>query len=125
VAKYTLPELPYDYAALEPYISGQIMELHHDKHHQAYVTGANGALDQLAEARAADQFGSVNMLEKNLAFNLAGQLGRRHPALHRGPHGYPGADHPVSRRRRAAASSSWVTRTAEPGPHTRAAWIAE
>jgi len=41
VAEYVLPELPYDYAALEPHISGQIMELHHDKHHQAYVTGAN------------------------------------------------------------------------------------
>jgi len=74
VAKYALPDLPYDYAALEPHISGQIMELHHDKHHQAYVTGANGALDQLAEARAADQLGSVNMLEKNLAFNLAGHV---------------------------------------------------
>ena len=74
MAKYALPDLPYDYAALEPHISGQIMELHHDKHHQAYVTGANGALDQLAEARAADQLGTVNLLEKNLAFNLAGHV---------------------------------------------------
>ena len=74
MAEYTLPDLPYDYAALEPYISGQIMELHHDKHHQAYVTGANGALEQLAEARAADQLSSVNLLEKNLAFNLAGHV---------------------------------------------------
>jgi superoxide dismutase, Fe-Mn family len=39
VAEYVLPDLPYDYGALEPHISGQIMELHHDKHHQAYVTG--------------------------------------------------------------------------------------
>ena len=38
---YTLPELPYDYAALEPHISGRIMELHHDKHHANYVAGAN------------------------------------------------------------------------------------
>ena len=74
MAEYTLPDLPYDYAALEPYISGQIMELHHDKHHQAYVTGANGALEQLAEARAADQLSSVNLLEKNLAFNLGGHV---------------------------------------------------
>jgi len=74
VAKYALPGLPYDYAALEPHISGQIMELHHDKHHQAYVTGANSALEQLAEARAADQLGTVNLLEKNLAFNLAGHV---------------------------------------------------
>jgi Fe-Mn family superoxide dismutase len=74
VAKYALPGLPYDYAALEPHISGQIMELHHDKHHQAYVTGANSALEQLAEARAVDQLGTVNLLEKNLAFNLAGHV---------------------------------------------------
>ena len=43
--KYTLPELPYDYAALEPHISGKIMELHHDKHHNTYVNGANAALE--------------------------------------------------------------------------------
>lgn len=52
-ALYTLPELPYDYSALEPHISGKIMELHHSKHHQAYVTGANTALEQLATARSA------------------------------------------------------------------------
>ena len=48
MAVYTLPELPYDYAALEPHISGKIMELHHDKHHAAYVAGANAALEALA-----------------------------------------------------------------------------
>ncbi len=74
MAEYVLPDLPYDYGALEPHISGQIMELHHDKHHQAYVTGANSALEQLAEARQADQLGTVNLLEKNLAFNLAGHV---------------------------------------------------
>ena len=74
MAEYVLPELPYDYSALEPHISGQIMELHHDKHHQAYVTGANGALEQLAEARQTGQLGTVNLLEKNLAFNLAGHV---------------------------------------------------
>ena len=45
MAKYTLPDLGYDYGALEPNISGRIMELHHDKHHLAYVNGANSALD--------------------------------------------------------------------------------
>ncbi|MFD6097648.1 superoxide dismutase [Nocardiopsis flavescens] len=73
-APYTLPELPYDYAALEPWISGQIMELHHDKHHAAYVAGANSALEQLAEARDKGDFGSVTMLEKNLAFHLGGHV---------------------------------------------------
>ncbi len=74
MADYVLPDLPYDYSALEPYISGQIMELHHDKHHLAYVTGANTTLEQLAEARHANQLGTVNLLEKNLAFNLAGHV---------------------------------------------------
>ena len=71
---YTLPELDYDYSALEPHISGRIMELHHSKHHQVYVTGANTALEQLAEARESGNFASVNKLEKDLAFNLGGHL---------------------------------------------------
>mgnify|MGYP001301408087 FL=1 len=73
-APYTLPELPYDYSALEPWISGEIMELHHDKHHAAYVKGANDALEQLAEAREKNDLGKVNLLQKNLAFNLAGHV---------------------------------------------------
>ena len=73
VSVYSLPELPYDYAALEPHISGKIMELHHDKHHAAYVAGANTALDKLAELRAADAIAPVvNLHEKNLAFHLGG-----------------------------------------------------
>ncbi|MDR2377999.1 MAG: superoxide dismutase [Bifidobacteriaceae bacterium] len=73
---YTLPDLPYDYAALEPHISGRIMELHHDKHHAAYVAGLNTALEQLADARAAGAVAVLPKLEKDLAFNLAG------PVLH-------------------------------------------
>ncbi len=72
MAIYTLPELPYDYAALEPHISATIMELHHDKHHAAYVAGANTALAQLAESRDKDDFANLNKLEKDLAFNLGG-----------------------------------------------------
>ncbi|MGO1498053.1 superoxide dismutase [Agrococcus casei] len=72
MAIYTLPDFPYDYSALEPHISGKIMELHHDKHHKAYVDGANKALEGLAAARDADDFGAVNKLEKDLAFNLGG-----------------------------------------------------
>jgi len=48
---YTLPNLPYDYAALEPHYSARLLALHHDKHHAAYVTGANTTLEKLAEAR--------------------------------------------------------------------------
>ncbi|MEN9287556.1 MAG: hypothetical protein RLZ88_226, partial [Actinomycetota bacterium] len=46
MSKYVLPELSYDYGALEPHISGRIMELHHSKHHAAYVAGINTALEQ-------------------------------------------------------------------------------
>jgi len=74
MADYTLPDLPYDYSALEPSISGRIMELHHDKHHQAYVNGANTALAQLAEARDSGNLANVNKLEKDLAFNLGGHI---------------------------------------------------
>ncbi|MDR0365425.1 MAG: superoxide dismutase [Bifidobacteriaceae bacterium] len=74
MALYRLPELPYDYSALEPYISARIMELHHDKHHAAYVAGLNTALEQLAEARANSNFGALPKLEKDLAFNLAGHV---------------------------------------------------
>ncbi|WP_026374439.1 superoxide dismutase [Agrococcus lahaulensis] len=72
MAVYTLPELPYDYAALEPHISAKIMELHHSKHHKTYVDGANTALEKLAEARDAGDLANVNKLEKDLAFNLGG-----------------------------------------------------
>ncbi|WP_069811394.1 superoxide dismutase [Streptomyces sp. TP-A0874] len=74
MATYTLPELPYDYSTLEPVISGEIIELHHDKHHAAYVKGANDTLEQLAEAREKDQWGALNALEKNLAFHLSGHI---------------------------------------------------
>lgn len=74
MAIYTLPELPYDYAALEPHISGKIMELHHDKHHANYVAGANTALERLEEARDKNDFAAINLWEKNLAFNLGGHI---------------------------------------------------
>ena len=59
MADYTLPDLPYDYAALEPHVSAEIMQLHHDKHHAAYVTGANQTLEKLEAARDKDDFGAV------------------------------------------------------------------
>jgi len=74
VADYALPDLPYDYGALAPHISGKIMELHHSKHHQTYVKGANTAIEQMAEARDKNQLATVNPLAKNLAFNLAGHV---------------------------------------------------
>jgi Fe-Mn family superoxide dismutase len=72
--KYTLPDLPYDYAALEPHISAKIMELHHDKHHATYVAGANTALEKMAEARANDDGAGAAKLSKDLQFNLGGHV---------------------------------------------------
>jgi len=74
MSKYVLPDLSYDYGALEPNISGRIMELHHDKHHLAYVNGANTALDALAEAREKNDLTMINKFQKDLAFNLAGHV---------------------------------------------------
>ena len=71
---YTLPDLSYDYGALEPHISGRIMELHHDKHHATYVKGANTALEKLADKRGKGDFATISMLEKNLAFNVSGHV---------------------------------------------------
>jgi superoxide dismutase, Fe-Mn family len=72
MAVYTLPDLKYDYSALEPLLSAKILQLHHDKHHAAYVAGANETLDKLAEARKAESFPSINQLEKSLAFHISG-----------------------------------------------------
>ncbi|MGA9400390.1 superoxide dismutase [Haladaptatus sp.] len=74
MATYELPELPYSYDALEPSIDAHIMELHHDKHHQGYVNGANAALDTLEAMRENDEWGDVKGVERNLAFNLAGHI---------------------------------------------------
>lgn len=84
---YTLPDLPYDHAALEPHVSGQIMELHHGKHHAAYVKGANTALEQLEEARAAGDYGLITKLETDLAFNVAGHVLHSLFWQNLGPHG--------------------------------------
>lgn len=74
MARYVLPELRYDYSALEPHISARVMELHHGKHHAAYVKNANAALERLDEALGKGDFQSVVHLERTLAFNLSGHM---------------------------------------------------
>ncbi len=74
MSEYKLPDLDYDYGDLAPHISAQIMELHHSKHHAAYVAGANTALEKLAAARESGDFAAINLWEKNLAFNLGGHI---------------------------------------------------
>jgi hypothetical protein len=63
--KYTLPELPYSYSALEPHCSARLLELHHGKHHAAYVAGANATLEKLAATREQRNFEAINQLQKN------------------------------------------------------------
>lgn len=72
--KATLPDLPYDYAALEPVISREIMELHHSKHHQAYVTNYNAAEDQLKDAAAKGDASKIIQLGGALKFNGGGHI---------------------------------------------------
>ena len=67
---FTLPTLPYK--SLDPVIDDQTLALHHDKHHAAYVAGANKALDELAKARDAGDFALVKHWERDLAFNGSG-----------------------------------------------------
>ena len=74
MTQYALPDLRYDYGALEPHISGKILELHHDKHHAGYVRGANDTLEQLDEARHKGDLGRLAFLERALAFNLSGHI---------------------------------------------------
>ena len=71
---YALPELPYSPGALEPHYSGEIISLHHDKHHAAYVKGANDTLDALAAAREAGDFGNINQLSRSFAFHVSGHV---------------------------------------------------
>jgi Fe-Mn family superoxide dismutase len=71
---YELPSLPYAYDALEPHLSRELVELHHDAQHAAYVKGANDTLDKLADARRDRRFEYIGQLEKSLAFNVAGHV---------------------------------------------------
>jgi Fe-Mn family superoxide dismutase len=68
--KYVLPDLPYDYSALQPHLSAELLELHHSKHHAAYVKGANETLDRLPTAEKW----AVPGLEQSLAFHIGGHL---------------------------------------------------
>ncbi len=72
--KYELPALPYAYNALEPYISEQIMKLHHDKHHAAYVNGANTALEKLEKSRNGEIQIDTRAVLRDLSFNYSGHF---------------------------------------------------
>ncbi|KAG6018257.1 Superoxide dismutase [Mn], mitochondrial, partial [Claviceps citrina] len=71
---YSLPKLPYAYDALEPSISAQIMQLHHSKHHQAYVTNLNAALETYAAATASNDIAAQIALQNAIRFNGGGHI---------------------------------------------------
>jgi len=75
---YELPPLPYDYAALEPHIDAETMKLHHDKHHQTYITNANGALEkhpELASKSADDLLRDLNAIPEDVRAVLRNNAG--------------------------------------------------
>ncbi|KAG5662474.1 hypothetical protein HG530_000262 [Fusarium avenaceum] len=74
VGAYSLPALPYAYNALEPSISAQIMELHHSKHHQAYVTNLNAALKTYSAATSSNDIAGQIALQPAIKFNGGGHI---------------------------------------------------
>jgi len=71
---YQLPGLPYGYKDLEPFISEEQLTLHHQKHHQAYVNGANAIFERLEKARAEGGDSDMKALLKELSFNIGGHV---------------------------------------------------
>lgn len=74
VQKYELPALPYDFNALEPVISAEIMTLHYTKHHQGYVNNLNKALEQFAEAEQKKDLAQMTALLQAIKFNGGGNI---------------------------------------------------
>lgn len=69
---YSLPELPYEYNALVPYISEEQLKLHHQKHHQAYVNGANTIFEKMDKARKENSDFDLKSTLKELSFHIGG-----------------------------------------------------
>jgi Fe-Mn family superoxide dismutase len=71
---YVLPKLPYEYGALAPYMSEEQLRIHHSKHHQAYVNGANAILQRLDKARKENAEIDIKSSLKELSWNIGGHL---------------------------------------------------
>lgn len=71
---YSLPKLPYEFADLKPYISEEQLKIHYQKHHQAYVNGANAILEKLDKARKDNADLDMKATLKELSFNIGGNL---------------------------------------------------
>ena len=71
---YSLPKLSYGYKDLEPYISQEQLQIHHEKHHQAYVTGANTILERIDKARKEKADLDMKATLKELSFHIGGHI---------------------------------------------------
>lgn len=71
---YTLPDLPYDFSALEPVISAEIMQIHYQKHHAAYVTNLNAALEKYEQAEQHGDIAAMIALQQAIKFNGGGHV---------------------------------------------------
>jgi Fe-Mn family superoxide dismutase len=71
---YSLPQLKYTYSELAPYMSEQQLTIHHQKHHQAYVNGANAILQKLDKTRKENAELDIKSTLKELSFNIGGHL---------------------------------------------------
>ncbi len=72
--RYILPDLPYEYNALEPHIDEATMRLHHDKHHAGYVKGLNNATDQVKKAVEKQDYSLIKHWQRELAFHGSGHF---------------------------------------------------
>jgi superoxide dismutase, Fe-Mn family len=72
--EYILPDLPYAYKALEPLYDEQTLQLHHDKHHAAYVSKLNAALSKLEKARSSNDYSAIQAISNELAFHGSGHV---------------------------------------------------
>ena len=78
---YTLPALPYDFGALEPHIDAQTMQIHHGKHHQAYVNNLNAALDkhpELHKKTLEELLGNINTVPEDIRTAVRNNAGGHH-----------------------------------------------
>jgi len=72
--KFILQDLPYGYKDLEPYISEEVLKLHHDKHHAGYVNAANILIDKIQDARDKNLELDYKAIIKALSFNVGGHI---------------------------------------------------
>jgi superoxide dismutase, Fe-Mn family len=91
---YKLPDLPYDFNALEPVISAEIMQLHYSKHHNAYVTNLNAALEKYADAESKNDIAGMIALQQSIKFNGGGHVNHSIFWTNLAPMNKGGGEHP-------------------------------